>query len=66
MKTVERTIYVCEHCGKEFTDKATAEWHEKVNHICPTCEHCYWLYGTEQSCDMGKHKCHYKEKSDKK
>ena len=60
MKT--KTVYVCEHCGKEFEDEKDCKFHEKKMHICMKCEHNFFLYGVEQNCDAKR--CHFKPKKD--
>jgi hypothetical protein len=59
MKTLERTVYKCDHCGKNYFMRYAAERHEKYclqapanKHACFDCE--YLTRGQVQS-DEGYH-----------
>ena len=59
-------IYVCDYCNKEFDSEYLCEIHEKDKHICPICEHSYYVYGCEFNCELqneGK-RCRFKKKED--
>lgn len=62
MKVVQKEVYVCEYCNLEFSDKNKCLEHEKVFHLCPKCVHCFYLYGSEQMCDLSK-ECKFQPKN---
>ena len=51
MKEVTRTFYKCDYCSKEFESKEDCLMHERYSHLCLKCDHCFFLYGSEQMCD---------------
>ena len=60
-------IYICDYCNKEFYSEYLCEIHEKDKHICPICEHSYYVYGCEFNCELkneGK-RCRFKKKENK-
>lgn len=64
MKVILFEKYQCEFCNEIFDKKWQCELHEKENHMCPKCEHSYYVYGCELNCALrndGK-SCRFKEK----
>ena len=54
-------VWKCEYCSETFSDYTNCKIHEKLQHKCRTCEHCYLVYGCEEECELKK--CQYKEKA---
>jgi len=52
----------CGRCGKLFDKKADCRLHEKYDHKCRECDHCFWLYGAEQTCELDV--CRFKKKKE--
>ena len=50
--------------GHEFNDETQCLAHEKVMHKCPICSHNYYLFGSEQRCDLGTTNCKFQQKED--
>ena len=64
MITEQKTIYKCEHCTRKFDDPQKCLDHELFFHKCLDCKHNYFLYGSEQLCDLGgKKKCKFEKKT---
>ena len=64
MKIVLVESYQCEFCNKIFENKWECKLHEREKHLCPNCEHSYYVYGCELNCALkndGK-SCRFKEK----
>lgn len=66
MKKIEKTIfvYICEYCGKEFpeNEKACLQ-HELHMHKCPNCKHHFYLFGSEEMCDVSNN-CQFEQKTE--
>ena len=63
---VTQLMYLCEYCNKKFNSALQCKEHEKCEHICPTCDHAYYAYGTEFNCErenQGK-PCRFKKKKE--
>ena len=53
-------VWKCEYCNKIFDDYNECKYHEKLEHRCRTCGHCYLVYGVEPECELKR--CNYKER----
>lgn len=62
MKEILVKKFECDWCKRLFEDKKDCEWHEKYFHKCPSCEHVWYLYGSEQMCELKR--CNYKKKEE--
>ena len=64
MKHIKVDYWQCDYCGEKFDEKWKCEGHEIETHKCPKCEHSYYVYGCELSCELtDNHKlCKFKEK----
>ena len=47
----EKTIYMCDSCSKMFYDKDECRKHEIDCYPCNRCQHQYFVYGCEETCD---------------
>lgn len=64
MKVIQVPRYQCSYCEKVYESRSECAFHEKDEHKCPSCEHSYYAYGCEQSCereDAGK-PCRFKKR----
>ena len=56
-KVTEKTVYVCDSCGKEFDDKYELEAHNSVDHLIPaikrkqTFSHLFYFLPDEEAAE---------------